>query len=61
MRAKGERTVVDERTSPSTGWREVYERMGVATEEREEWQPCPECGTKIRPTKRHRCPLKLVD
>lgn len=53
--------MVDERTSPSTGWREVYERMGVATEEREEWQPCPECGTKIRPTKRHRCPLKLVD
>jgi hypothetical protein len=34
--------VPDERDSPSAGWEEVYEAMGVSTDV-EEAAPCPDC------------------
>ncbi|WP_137286583.1 hypothetical protein [Halorussus salinisoli] len=36
--------MVDERESPSGGWREVYHEMEVPTDVEEPTHPCPDCG-----------------
>lgn len=36
-----------ERSSPSAGWRETYDAMGVDADV-EETHPCPECGRTSR-------------
>ncbi|WP_227375010.1 hypothetical protein [Haladaptatus halobius] len=36
----------DERTSPSGGWKDVYESMDVETSAEGPAHPCPECGAE---------------
>lgn len=36
--------MVDERESPSAGWREVYDEMEADPEIEEATYPCPDCG-----------------
>ena len=36
--------MVDERESPSAGWREVYDEMAADPNVEEATRPCPDCG-----------------
>ncbi len=36
--------MVDERESPSAGWREVYHEMDADPNAEEATRPCPDCG-----------------
>lgn len=55
----------EERESPSAGWREVYEEMGVDSEGHEpsdgEPERCPDCGLEVEPDEEHHCPLAEVE
>lgn len=57
--------MVDERASPSAGWREVYEEMGVEDgvegdrEDGAESVRCSDCGLMVE-REEHRCPMAGV-
>ena len=56
--------MVDERESPSTGWQEVYEEMGVDEpddENDEELTRCPDCGLAVPCDEEHHCPLAEIE
>ncbi|SIR54595.1 hypothetical protein SAMN05421858_2747 [Haladaptatus litoreus] len=38
----------DERTSPSSGWQEVYDAMETNTSAEGPANPCPDCGAESR-------------
>ncbi|WP_435155828.1 hypothetical protein [Haladaptatus sp. DFWS20] len=38
----------DERTSPSSGWQDVYDAMAADTSAEAPANPCPDCGTESR-------------
>lgn len=38
--------MVDDRSSPSAGWREVYAEMEVDTSIEDDEEPCPDCGRR---------------
>lgn len=38
--------MVDDRASPSTGWRDVYDEMGVDPRAAEPASDCPDCGRR---------------
>ncbi len=40
--------MVDERESPSAGWREVYREMDADPSAEEPTYPCPDCGRSCR-------------
>ena len=70
-RAKGTSPVrwghlmVDERDSPSAGWRETYDEMGVDDDheptDRDVPTRCPGCGLVVTSKEEHRCPLTEID
>ena len=49
--------MVEERGSPSAGWREVYREMDADTNAEESTVPCPDCGRTCRHVVRnvHEC------
>lgn len=38
--------MVDDRASPSAGWREVYDAMDADPDAEEPTRPCPDCGRR---------------
>lgn len=65
--------MVEERASPSTGWREVYELMDVEggseiidddpnSRDESDGEPdqCPGCGLEVARQEEHRCPVGEV-
>ena len=38
--------MVEDRASPSAGWREVYDEMGVDADAEESTRDCPDCGRR---------------
>ena len=42
----GRSSMVDDRSSPSAGWREVYAEMEVSTSIEDDEAACPDCGDR---------------